>query len=172
MKKKLLVLVMTGVMTASLLTACGGKETTTATTAVETTVAETTTTAETTEAEVTEESTETKADASLEEDAAIANFDEYLSWTSAEWTAASDDEKLNAAIVYSVYTTEAIGGQTFDAETKAMVIQQMREAEDIQNVVVQLDATLPSFADKTIKEFADAGVEEINKLAEETSAAN
>lgn len=173
MKKKLLVLAMTGVITASLLTACGGKETA-ATTAVETTtMTEIVTTAETTDAETTEATdAETATEVAGEEDQAITNYDEYLSWTSEEWTAASDEDKLSAAIVYSVYTTEAIGGEAFDAETKALVIQQMREAEDIQNVVDQLDATLPSFADKSIKDFADVGVEQINSLTEETSAAN
>lgn len=173
MKKKLLVLAMAGVMTASLLTACGGKETATTTAAVESTVAETTvaetTVAETTEAEATEEA------AAAEEDKAFTNFDEYLTWTNKEWSVANDDEKLNAAIAYSVYTTEALSGMTFDDETKALTIQEMRAAEDIQNVVNQLDATMPSFADKSLKDFADTGVAEINKMMEEaaeTEAAN
>lgn len=160
MKKKLLVLAMTGLMTASVLTACGGKETT-ATTAAETTaVAETTTEAETTEAET----TAAEADAAVA-DAAVEKFDEYLTWTGKEWTAAGDDDKLNAAIVYSVYTTEALSGEAFDAETRALTISEMRAAEDIQNVVTQLDAALPKF-DKSIKDFADTGIEQINSMIE------
>lgn len=158
MKKKLLVLAMAGVMTASLLTACGGKETTVTTAATETTVAATTA-AETTEAET------TKADAS--EATTALDFDKYLGWTAKEYTAANDEEKLNAAIVYSVYTTEALSGETFDDETKALTIEQMRTSPDIKNVVTQLDTTLPTFADKTIKDLADTGVEQINALAAE-----
>lgn len=171
MKKKLLVLAMAGVLAASVLTACGGKETAATTVAAETTVAETTE-AETTEAETAEAETEEDA---TSEDKALTNFDEYLSWTNKEWSAADGDEKLNAAIAYSVYTTEAIGGVAFDDETKALTIQQMRDSEDIQNVVDQLDTTMPSFADKSLKDFADTGVAEINKMMEEaaeTEAAN
>lgn len=158
MKKKLLVLAMTGLMTASVLTACGGKETTATTAAETTTVAETTTEAETTEAETTEA-------AAAAADAAIEKFDEYLTWTGKEWTAANDDDKLNAAIVYSVYTTEALSGEEFDAETRALTVSEMRAAEDIQNVVTQLEAALPKF-DKSIKDFADTGVEQINTMIE------
>lgn len=177
MKKKLLVLVMTGIMTASVLTACGNKEA--ATTATEASIAETTAAAETTEATETTEAGTTEADTAAEaaagEDKALTNFDEYLTWTNKEWSAANDEDKLNAAIVYSVYTTEAISGETYDDETKALVIEQMKAADDIKNVVNQLNTTLPSFADKSLKDFADIGVEQINGLMEEateTEAAN
>lgn len=151
MKKKLLVLAMAGVMTASLLTACGGKETTATTAATETSAAATAED-ETTEAEA--------ADTAID-------FDKYLGWTAKEYTAADDEEKLNAAIVYSVYTTEALSGVTFDDETKALTIEEMRKSPDIKNVVTELETALPTLADQTIKDLADTGVEQINALAAE-----
>lgn len=166
MKKRLLVLAMVGIMSASVLTACGGKETAT-TTAVETTVAA----AETTTAAAAETTTAAADAAAAEEDKAITNYDEYLTWTNTEWSAADDEEKLNAAIAYSVYTTEAMSGQAFDDETKALTVEQMRAAETIMNVVNELDTTLPSFADKSLKDFADTAVEQVNSLLEEQTEA-
>lgn len=167
MKKKLLVLVMTGMMAASVLTACGDKEAAapaaTETAAAAESTVEASTPAETTEAATSEAAT---TEATTGEDKALTNFDEYLGWTGTEWSAASDEEKLNAAIAYSVYTTEAITGESFDAETKALTVEQMRIAEDIQDVVDQLDSTLPSFPDSSIKDLADEGVKQINSLME------
>lgn len=174
MKKKLLVLAVAGIMSASVMTACGGKETAATTVADTTTVtattaAETTATAETTAAEATTEAAE-----ATEEDKAITNFDEYISWTNKEWEAADDEEKLNAAIAYSVYTTEQIqllGGVAADEETRALSVAEMRKAPDIMNVVDQLTTTLPSFADMSLKSFADTAVEQIKVTMESEAGA-
>lgn len=153
MKKKLLVLAMAGVMTASLLTACGSKETTTTTAATETTVADS--------------ATETAA---ASDDKAVTDYDKYLGWTNKEWAAADAEEKTTAAIVFSVYSAEALSGQTIDPETKALTIAEMRKTNQTDSVVSQLDKTWPEFAEKTLKEFADTGVEQMNTVVEDAAS--
>lgn len=167
MKKKLLVFLMVGVMAAFTLTACGSKETAAATEAA--TTVEAVTEAATTEAETTEAET-AAADAAAEEDAVIAKYDEYLAWTDKEWSAANEEEKLNAAIAYSVYVTEALGVEEFDDNTKALIVAEMRKTDEVKNVVSQLDTTFPALK-VSIKEFADTGIQEVNNLMETAEAA-
>ena len=116
MKKKLLVLLMTSVVAAGSITACGSKAAEPTTAAETTTAAESTTAAEGAETTAAEsEETSAEAEAAVEGDFA-ANYDTYLSWTGKEWSAASDADKENAAIAYSVYLMEALSGQEFDKD--------------------------------------------------------
>lgn len=170
MKKKLLVLLMTGIVAAGSITACGSKSAGT-TTAAETTAAATTA-AETSAADAKEETTtaagsETSAEAAAEGDFA-ANFDTYLSWTGKEWSAATESEKENAAIAYSIYLTEIISGQEFDKAEIGANLDAAKASGQMPTLIKELDANFTTM-DISLKEFSDLAAAQLAEMTSEAA---
>lgn len=158
MKKKLLVLLMTTIVAAGSITACGSK--TAETTAAETTAAEAATTAA--EADTTAAEAESAGDFA-------ADFDTYLSWTGKEWSGASNTDKENAALAYSLYLVEKISGEELDKEEMSAELDKIRGTSQLTDLVNQLDANFSS-ADISLKEFVDMAAEQMANLT--SGAAN
>ena len=172
MKKRVLVTMMVGAMALANLTACGSKESAAPTTVAETTAADTTaaesSAEETTAAEATTAADTKAADAAADSDF-NAQYETYLGWGAKEWEAADEDGKLNAAIAYSIYATEALAGQEFDDAMRAMTAEEMKKTEDVKNAITQLDTTFPSL-NMTLKEMVDMSVAQVNSMTETTAA--
>lgn len=168
MKKKLLVLLMTSVVAAGSITACGSK--TAETTAAETTtVAESMSEAESADTEAAAESEETSAEAEAAVDGDFAaNYDTYLSWTGKEWSAASDADKENAAIAYSVYLMEALSGQEFDKNEITENLDAAKASGQLPNLIKQLDDNFTSM-DMSLKEFVDMAAEQMADLTSQAA---
>lgn len=173
MKKKLLVLMAVCVMAAMSVTACGSsasdskvEETTEAGDFWEETKEaekESTAAEEETETEtVTETETATETETGAEGEWLVSEkYDVYLSWTGAEWDAASDEEKVEASIAYTAYVSELM--DVSPAAEMVTALELPSSAEQLQTVVTTLDSMFAyeETRDMTLLELIELGVSQM-----------
>lgn len=175
MKKKLLVLMAVCVMAAMSVTACGSsasdskvEETTeagdfweeTKESEEESTAAEEETETETETATETKTATETETGAEGEW-LVSEKYDVYLSWTGAEWDAASDEEKVEASIAYTAYVSELM--DVSPAAEMVTALELPSSAEQLQTVVTTIDSMFAyeETRDMTLLELIELGVSQM-----------
>lgn len=142
MKKRMLVLVMAMAMTVAGLTACGDKKTDDAEPKTEDT------------APATDESA---ADDAAASDSLADNLDSYLEWTKEDWDAASDEEKQNAAIAFSIGSMTTMGIEMSDQDIKDAIAQIEADTASVDKMISQTEAIWAGdgTADMTLKEILD-----------------
>lgn len=146
-KKLVMVMVISSILMANIITGCGKKEV-----PVETQ----NTSVETTEAvvEPARETEETKSEA----------MDDYSLWTAKEWNSASDEEKGNVSkyyLVESIKSTAKAAGQEFSKEMEATITEEAITA----NIMV-LDAAFTADQSMKLKDLLDMTTNAANGIME------
>lgn len=134
------------------------KEETAVETTVEDTTKEETTAEETTAAEETEAAETEAADASSEAGQIPAEYEKYLSWTSAEWTAADAAEKEKAMIAYILYDAIVYQGLK-DAKPADFI-----NAPEFSQIKPALEQSFANMGENTMKDICDMGHSATNAL--------
>ncbi|RGY99289.1 hypothetical protein [Clostridium sp. AM58-1XD] len=108
--------------------------------------AEETTAEETTEAEETE-----AAEAAASESAIPAEYEKYLSWTSNEWSSASDEEKSEGVVAYVLYDAIVYQG------VKGLTAEEVKKEPQLAQIRPMLENSFANMGDRTMKEICDLG---------------
>lgn len=85
-----------------------------------------------------------------------ANSD-YLSWTSKEYSAASDEEKTEAVIAFTIYTSNAMGLEITEEMFRASLSDETVKSQ-LDSTKAQIETSLKTIPDTSLKEIADLGI--------------
>lgn len=158
MKRRLVVMVMSCVLTVALITGCGNKKAETPT------MVETKATQEETNTVETMNTAEEETEGVKEENAKPAESVDYLSWTASEWKAASDDDKAEATKLYLIESmkvaTEAMG-QEFTSQMESTITD-----EAVKASIVTLDTAFAADPNMKLQDILDITNEAAAKMEE------
>jgi hypothetical protein len=165
MKKKLALLLATAILAVSLMAGCGiTKITDTAQNPV----------SEETVSESTSSQSESSQPESQQAESVTTpeNADsEYLSWTSTEYSAASDEEKTEAVIAFAVYTCQLMDMDYITEDLLRSTLEDESVKAQMETSKQQIESSLELIPNMTLKEIADMGVS-VLQSGDDSSAEN